>query len=123
MTREQIDSIVGLELDDGYRIDRHVESGAVGSVFHAIRDDAVHDERAIKFVPASDVRPTWNLEINKVTGIAVVPSIVPYLGYGDVTVSGVEYRWIAWKFIHGQSVRSLIASGSMTMPIPGRRPA
>ena len=111
------DAFIGIEVGNGYRIIGYCGSGAVGAVFRAKRDDVIQDERAIKFIPYTELRSTWQNEINKVTGLKNSEGVVPYFDHDDIEVSGVKYRWIAWAFIKGRSLRDLLEEGSVTIPI------
>jgi tRNA A-37 threonylcarbamoyl transferase component Bud32 len=110
------DRFLGCNLD-GYVVQRRCGVGNVGAVYYARKEGEVVDERAIKFIPHSILRATWQQEINKVTRLANTPGVVPYVAHDDVDVAGVRYRWIAWRYIDGSSLRSLIREKRVSIPI------
>ena len=108
---------LNIEIGDGYIVDNFCDAGEIGSVFHASKQGEIQDERAVKFIRHNDLRPTWQYEINKVTKLGTTEGVVPYLGHGDVVVGGEQYRWIAWRFIKGKSLRNYIVEKRITLPI------
>lgn len=110
------DNFLGRDLA-GYVVQRRCGEGNVGAVYYARKEGEIVDERAIKFMPHTVLRPTWQQEINKVTRLANTQGVVPYLAHGDVDVDGVQYQWIAWRYIDGSNLRSLIRQNHVSIPI------
>ena len=74
--------------------------------------------RAIKLIKNSNLKPTWDKEIEKARLIGYRDFPVPmYEDYGDVTIDGISYKWIASEWIDGISVKKLINDRRMTIPI------
>ncbi|MGV3660806.1 MAG: protein kinase domain-containing protein [Prosthecobacter sp.] len=111
------DIFIGLSIEDGYRITKALGKGAIGSVYLAVREGEIADQRAVKFIHPRDERDGWQNEINKVTRLGPRPEIVRYIASGNTPIGDVKYRWIAWDYVNGQSLRSIIDSNRLTLPI------
>lgn len=113
-------SIIGTEIDKRYKLIRPCgENGATGTVYYAERIGTMHGAaRAIKLIKNSNLKPTWDKEIEKARLIGYRDFPVPmYEDYGDVTIDGISYKWIASEWIDGISVKKLINDRRMTIPI------
>jgi serine/threonine protein kinase len=100
----------------GYVVEELVGSGQIGSVYRAQRKDGlISDCRAIKFIPLTELRAGWNNEINKVTLLGNRPEIVRYLDSGEIDIGGHGFRWIAWDYVKGQSLRKIVESKRLTI--------
>lgn len=110
------DAFEKLEIDS-YIIKERVGEGAVGAVYRGVRNDDIQDERAFKFISAGNLRKNWKNEINKVTKLSTVNSVIPYHGNGIIWVEEEKHVWISWKFIRGTSLRSIVDSQEITVPL------
>jgi serine/threonine protein kinase len=91
--------------------------GAVGTVYRAVREDNIPEERAFKLIPKSCLRANWSNEISKVVKLRLTPGVVRYHEHGDTHWNDNDYVWISWDFIPGESLRKLLESGAVSIPL------
>jgi len=116
MSQPEDPDFCGVEIE-GYKIVESCGSGAIGSVWKAIRSDHIQDVRAIKFFESASRHSSWQEEINKTTQIQDHAPVVSFITSGEVLHDGVEYTWIAWRFVKGSSLKKLIDEGLLTLPL------
>lgn len=103
---------------NGYSIIRPINRGALGRVYLAEKvDNAIHDQRAIKFIPKCNIRSGWENEISKVTRLRNTDGVVRYQAHGIVSIKADEYLWISWDYIEGISLTDIIAQNKITLQI------
>ncbi|MCL2312956.1 MAG: protein kinase, partial [Firmicutes bacterium] len=99
-----------------YIITVNIGTGAIGSVYKAY-NEKVEDYRAIKFILLSSLRDGWDNEIIKVNKLKQQENVVKYHTYGILSVDDIEYVYIMWDYIEGDSLKSLISSNSISITI------
>ena len=114
------DSFIGLNLN-GYTLVKRLGAGVVGTVYKAVSDDPIQDDRAIKLIKVDSLRQNWKNEIRKVTDLRLTAGIVRFHSYVDeskaINVDGESYIWIMWDLIPGTSLREFITEASITIPM------
>jgi len=111
------EKFLGAKLDGGYKTTKFCGEGAIAKVYLAEIEGEIVNRRAVKFIEINRLRDGWENEINKVTQLEGVDGVVPYIHYGDINIEGTDYRWIAWRYIKGKSLRSIINSKKITIPL------
>jgi len=80
------DLFIGSNIEKYIIVDK-IDSGRVGKVYLAHRED-ITDDKAIKFIKKNDLRPNWEREITKVIKLARVPGVVEYFRHDWITING-----------------------------------
>jgi serine/threonine protein kinase len=108
------DPIIG-SIFEGYKIEKSCGKGEVGRVYKAISIAGFNEVRAIKIIPRSNLRAGWEKEIEKVNILKNTDGVVKFIKHGDD--SDKDHIWIAWEYIEGDSLKDLISSREITLPI------
>lgn len=101
---------------DGYQLVEKVGSGAIGTVYKAVRNEDIYNVRAIKLIKADDIRDGWANEIIKVNRLERLSGVVAYHDHGQIQINNDKYLWIMWQFIPGKSLREYIRKKEITIP-------
>ncbi|MBR3909025.1 MAG: protein kinase family protein [Clostridia bacterium] len=103
---------------DGYRIEKSIKSGNVGSVYLA-KNNELDDVRAVKFISKDkvDAKPTWEQEIKKVVRLKQTEGVVHYHKHGFINVNNNEYLYIMWDYIPSNSLAEMIESSEVTLQL------
>lgn len=99
-----------------YEIISYINSGAKGYMFQC-RNDSINDDRAIKLIPSVSLREDWDNEIKKVNELKNHNNVVRYYNHGKTIINGEEFLYIMWEFIPNNSLKNLIESAEVTIPI------
>ena len=116
MENEMDDIFIG-EIVNGYTIKKKCGEGKIGSVYLAEKDGRVIDRRAIKFIDNDKKLDGWENEINKVTQLEMTDGVVPYVDHGSTQINGKTFKYIFWRFVKGDCLRTYIETKKLTIPI------
>ena len=102
----------------GCELVKIIGSGSIGVVFFA-EDRDNYLTRAIKLVPKEKItaRENWEQEIKKANLIQSVGDVVQYITHGYKTFEGNEYLFIVWQYIDGESLKTVIDNGDISLQI------
>lgn len=102
---------------DKYILEEEVGAGEIGVVYRAIKIGDIHNVRAIKLVINDKVKDGWQNEIIKVNRLERVPGVVSYYDHGIININETDFLWIMWQYIPGISLKKLISSNNVTIPL------
>jgi serine/threonine protein kinase len=111
-----VNDFIGQKID-GYKLVEEVGSGAIGTVYKAVRNGDIYNVRAIKLIKADDIREGWANEIIKVNRLERLSGVVAYHDHGQIQINNEKYLWIMWQFIPGKSLKEYIKKKKITIPI------
>jgi len=108
---------IGLSID-GFIIVKKLGNGAIGTVFFAENKEE-YSKRAIKIIPKNkiEIRPNWEQEIKKPNLIESIGGVVQYYSHKEKEFFGEKYICIIWQYINGESLKSVIEGGKITLQI------
>lgn len=110
------DSIIGSKIQE-YVITELIGTGCVGQVYKA-ENKEFSDTTAIKLIPVSVIeqKDNWEQEIIKVNRLRNSGArVVQYHTHGTTTIDNVDYLYIIWDYIPGQSLRKLVETHQITV--------
>jgi serine/threonine protein kinase len=116
LSKHEIDPFLDIRLED-YVTTRKLGEGAVGAVYHAQRSDDILNERAIKFIAQDRLKDGWQNEINKVNFLGLTDGVVPYISHNSIIINDMPYIWIAFRYVNSKSLKRLIDTKIMTIPM------
>lgn len=101
---------------DGYLVVNHVGSGAIGHMFRC-RNEQLSEDRAIKFIPILSLGDGWENEIIKVNKLKKIDKVVRYYKHDIIDICGQQFLYIMWDYVENNSLKSIIESKQLTVPI------
>lgn len=107
----------GISLENDYKIDCYIGSGAIGHMFRCY-NKKISDERAVKLIPIENLRDGWENEIIKVNKLKNQEDVVRYHTHGGpVEIDGKKYTYIMWDYVSNDSLKKLIEAKKLTLPM------
>lgn len=109
-------SIIGSKIQE-YVITELIGTGCFGQVYRA-ENKEFSDTTAIKLIPLSIIeeKESWEQEIIKVNKLRNSGArVVECHTHGTTTIGNVDYLYIVWDYIPGQSLKDLIETHQITI--------
>ncbi len=107
--QQQDDPYLGLQPISDYYLTEYVGRGKIGIVYKAEREKP-KDTLACKIIPEGKLKPGWEREIEKVSQLQGIPSVVQYHSHGwGPGRNNRPYTWVLWRpFIKGSNLEDYL---------------
>ena len=95
----------------GYTVDKYIGHGTIGVVFHAVNKD-IGDVAACKIIPQKTLKDGWKIELEKLSKLGGLPTVVQYKGHGPeiITAQNAPVVCILYQYVEGSNLNKFAES-------------